>query len=153
MIRFLLVMFFLLPLGMPAVACTGDDHYPVVTRNGESIFDEIEAENVYAKFPLVMMPINAKKAGKKGILVQDLFRADVREGRVTFVSCGGKARTFLLSDLRRNGQGAGAAYVALTKKGTLKLITAISPDEKGQVLLKRITRIEIESTSVIAPGS
>lgn len=127
-----------------ALACEGD-RSPVIVIDGKVVFEGRPAADVMDDFALTLLPVKARQANKQGIALDDFFPEKAAAGEISIYSCGRNRKTYQLAALRGQGVGEGRPFLALTKKNTLKLVKTLSPEERGEALLKRVTRIEVKT--------
>lgn len=135
-------------LANPALACRGEEDKPDMFFDGGPMSTHgMSAEEIFEAYPKEKIPHDSN-VNKVGIKLSALLKPlNGKSGTLQISTCGKKERVFSSGDLLSKEPQKSQYYLALTRKDTLKLVHATDPDSKGDQILKRITGIEVLTTS------
>jgi len=107
----------------------------------KTILEDEPAADVFEHYSPSPIP-HLSKNNKQGIKLGALIPKSYKSGKVIVYSCG-KQLVKSFADLRSSKPELSNYYIALTKKKSLKLIHAKTPEKKGRAALKRLVRIQV----------
>ena len=129
-------------------ACGGHDKHPTMLLDGEPMdFNGDTAEEIFDVFPKEEIP-HKSSVNTVGIKLSTLLReVSSLDGMIRITDCGGEHTAFTQKELESKDPVKSNYYLALNRKKVFKLIHAIDPDSKGESMIRRISEIELLTTS------
>lgn len=118
------------------------EQHPVFSVDGVEVWEEgLPAREVFEEASKREIP-NAKRINKEGILLADLVSDHAKKGTLYIQSCGKNSFTVEVKNLLSKDRAVSGYYLALTKKGTFKIIYSDGV-AKAKSEMKRVSSLKL----------